>query len=150
MSMLVFSTSKRHFTVSLKSCGYCCWSMVLMATWYWFSNHCIPADKFVPVLAVLNHNFSPCILDFGKPVTGGHVSRKTGTTLLIVYMNWIDSHSQVEKDVTVGHSRINRLISTDNLELLASSVHDIQHTFGQISAVCSQAEMKISSLERLR
>jgi len=38
-----------------------------------------------------------------------------------VYMNWIDSHSQVDEGVTVGSYRINHLLFADDLVLLASS-----------------------------
>jgi len=37
------------------------------------------------------------------------------------HMNWIDSHSRVDEDVTGGSCRINRLLFADNLVLLTSS-----------------------------
>ena len=41
--------------------------------------------------------------------------------LFIVYMNWIDRLSQVDKGVTIGTCKVNRLLFADDLALLASS-----------------------------
>jgi len=43
-------------------------------------------------------------------------------------MDWIDSHSLIDESVNVGTYRINRLLSADNLVLLAS--------LNRISNVC--------------
>jgi len=45
-------------------------------------------------------------------------------------MNWIDSHSRVDKGVTVGSCQINRLLFADDLVLLA---------YSQQSSECTQS-----------
>jgi len=65
--------------------------------------------------------------------------------LFIVYMNWIDSHSRVDKDVTVWSSRIDCLLFVDDLVLLTSSEQGLQHSFDQFSAACYKTGMKIST-----
>jgi len=63
--------------------------------------------------------------------------------LFIVEMNWIDSHSQVDKRVTGGSYKINRLLFVDDLVLKASSEWCLQHVLDQFSAACDQTRMKI-------
>jgi len=43
-------------------------STVLTAGYYWPSDHCIPAQKFVSVSGELNHDRSPLVLDSDKGV----------------------------------------------------------------------------------
>jgi len=63
-------------------------------------------------------------------------------------MNWIDSHRRVDEVVTVGSCRMNRLLFADELFLHAwifstgSSAR-----ICTVSAVCDQAETKISSIK---
>jgi len=42
-------------------------------------------------------------------------------------MNWIDSHSRVDDGVTFRNCMINRLLFVEDLVLLASSEHGLQH-----------------------
>jgi len=56
--------------------------------------------------------------------------------LFIIYMNWIDSHSRVDKGVTVGSCRIDCLLFVDNLVLFASSKQGLQHVLDNFSAEC--------------
>ena len=60
-------------------------------------------------------------------------------------MNWIDRHSRVDEDVTVGSFRINPLLFANDLVLLASSQQGLHHALNRFSAVCDQAGMKIST-----
>jgi len=59
-------------------------------------------------------------------------------------MNWIDSHSRVDKGVTVvvGGSTV---LFTDDLVLLASSQQGLQHALDRFSAAYNRARMKISA-----
>ena len=83
----VLSTSRKHTTgFVVKSFGKRCRGMVLSAACYWPSSHCIPAQKFVSVSTELNHNRSLWMLDSKK--------------------GWIDIHSRVDADVTVGSCMI--------------------------------------------
>jgi len=110
-------TSREHTTGFLaKSFGECCGSTVLTAACYWPSSRCIPAQKFVSMLAKLNHNRSPWAFWTRQ---GCMLSRLL--FIVIHYINWIYSHSQVDEDVTGGSCRISRLLFADNLVLLASS-----------------------------
>jgi len=74
--------------------------------------------------------------------------------LFVVHMNWIDSHSRVDKGVTIGSCKISRFLFANDFVLLAFSEQGIQHTFDEeglqhaldrFPAVCDQAGMKISS-----
>jgi len=56
----------------VKSFGECCGSAVLKAACSSASSHCIPAQKFV--LAELNHNRSPWVLDSNKDLCFNHSS----------------------------------------------------------------------------
>jgi len=62
----------------------------------------------------------------------------------IVSMNWTDSNSQVNEDVTVG-SCMNCLHIANNLVLLASSEKSLQHACAGFATVCDQVRMKIST-----
>ena len=58
MSTLVLLTSKKHTTESLeKSFREFCRSTVLTAVSYWWSSHCISAEKFVTVDVVKSQPF---------------------------------------------------------------------------------------------
>ena len=65
--------------------------------------------------------------------------------LPLVYMIWVDSHSQVKKGVTVEICRIKPVLSADVLVLLASAQQGLQHALNRFSAVCDRAGMKIST-----
>jgi len=56
----------------------------------------------------------------------------------------LHSHSQVNEGVTVGSCRINRLLFSDNVVLLASSEQGLQHAFDRFSDVCDRPGMKVS------
>jgi len=58
-------------------------------------------------------------------------------------MNWTNSHSRVDKSVTVGSCKIS--LFADDLVLLASSESDLQHALDRFSAACDQVGMKIST-----
>ena len=62
--------------------------------------------------------------------------------LFIVYMNWIDKHSQVDEGITIGTSRVNRLLFADDLTLLATSEGDLQHALDRFATACDKAGMK--------
>jgi len=70
---------------------------------------------------------------------GHHVGER------LVYMNLKHSRSQVDEGATVGSCRINRLLFADDLVLLASSQHSLQHVLDRFSAACDRAGMKIST-----
>ena len=65
--------------------------------------------------------------------------------LFIVYMNWIDSHSRVDEGVAGGSYRINRLLFSVHLVLLAPSQQGLQHALDRFSPACDRAGMKISA-----
>ena len=117
-STCTLSTSRKHTTGFLvKNFGECCGSMVLTAACYLPSSHCIPAQKFVSMLGKLTHNRSPLVLDSTS------VCAVKAPFHSLHHINWIDSHSRVDEDVTIGSCRITRLLFTDNLVLLAFSQH---------------------------
>jgi len=60
--------------------------------------------------------------NLGKENSGA--GRKFSTP---VYVNVIDSYSQVNKGVTVGSCRVNRLLFANDLLLLLSSDQGLQH-----------------------
>jgi len=60
-------------------------------------------------------------------------------------MNWIDSHGQVNKGVTVESCRINCLLFADDSRLLASSEQGLQYALDWFAVACDQAGMKIST-----
>ena len=62
----------------------------------------------------------------------------------LVCMNWIDSYSRVDKSVTAGSCRINRLLFADDLVLLASSQQCLRHALDRFSAACDRAGTKIN------
>ena len=64
--------------------------------------------------------------------------------LSIVCMNWLDSHSQVDKWATVGSCKISRLLLANDLVQLAPSKHGLQHALDWFVAVCDQAGMKLA------
>jgi len=61
-------------------------------------------------------------------------------------MNWIDSHRRVDKGVTVGNCRMNRLIFADELVLHAwmqpTSQQGLKLAFDRFSAACDQEGTK--------
>jgi len=63
----------------------------------------------------------------------------------LVYMNWIDSHSQVEEGSIFVSCRINRSLFADYLLLPASSKQGLQHALDRFCAACDRARMKIST-----
>ena len=63
----------------------------------------------------------------------------------LVYINWVDSCSRVDEDVTAGSYRINRLLVADDLVMLASSQQCLQHALDRFSAACDRAGTKIST-----
>jgi len=136
-STYALSTSRKHSTGFLvKRFVKCCGSTVLTAACCRLSSHCIPDQKFVPVSGELTIPFAVgiglrkgCVLSF----------------FFIVYLNWIDSHSRVDEGVTFGSCRINRLLFTDDLVLLASSQQSLQHAFDRFSAACDRTGMKINT-----
>ena len=65
--------------------------------------------------------------------------------LFIVYMNWIEKQSQVDEGITIGTSRVNRLLFADDLALLATSEGNLQHALDRfVGTACDKAGMKIS------
>ena len=64
--------------------------------------------------------------------------------IVLAYMNWIDKHSQVDEGITIGASRVNRLLFADDLALFATSEGDLQHTLQHFATACDKAGMKIS------
>jgi len=64
------SSNSRKYTTGflVKSFGECCKSTMLIATCYWSTSHCIPAQKFVSVSEDVNHDLSPWVLDSDKVV----------------------------------------------------------------------------------
>jgi len=67
---------------------------VLTVACYWLSSHCVPAQKFVSMSGKLNHDRSPLVLDSDKSVLS--------PLLIIIYLNWIDSHSRVDEGSQLG------------------------------------------------
>jgi len=59
-------------------------------------------------------------------------------------MNWIDSHNRVDGVVGVKSCRINRLLFTDDLVLLASSKQGLQLELDRFSAACDRAGWKLA------
>jgi len=68
-----------------------------------------------------------CVLDNGKQSKPFHVgvSLRQGCVfsplLFIIYKNWTDKRSQINKCATIGNWKINRLLFTDDLVLLSST-----------------------------
>jgi len=58
-------------------------------------------------------------------------------------MNWIESHIRVDKGVTVGNYRMNRLLCAGKLVLHALAT-GLQQAFDRFSAACDQEGTKIS------
>jgi len=48
-------------------------------------------------------------------------------------------------DASVGNYKINRLLSADDLELLASSEQGLRRALGRLVAVCNQTGMKTTT-----
>jgi len=139
MSTHVLLTSRKHMTRFLvKSFGECCGTTVLMAACYCPSSHCVPAQKFMSVSTELNHNRSPLVVGLRQGCV-------LSLFLFIVYMNWINCHSRADEGVTVESCRINRLLCTDDLVLLASSDQGLQRALARLSAACNRAQMKIAT-----
>ena len=67
--------------------------------------------------------------------------------LFIIYMNWMDKLSRTDEFVTIGRSKISRLLFADDLVLLASSESGLQHAraLNGFAATCDIAGMKIST-----
>jgi len=88
-----------------------------MLACFWSSNHCIPAQKLVHVNGIKS-----------KPFTVGiGLQTRLCAVNIMVYMKWIDCHSRVNVDVTVGSWRVNGLHFADRLMVLKSSEHGLQH-----------------------
>ena|SRR5688572_24975606 len=64
--------------------------------------------------------------------------------LFITFMDWIDRRSRGDECVTLGESRIGRLLFADDLVILGQSESDLQHALDRFAAVCDEAGMKIS------
>ena len=61
-------------------------------------------------------------------------------------MNWVDKFSRIDECVTIGKSKIRRLLFADDLVLLASSESGLQHALINFAASCDIATLlKISS-----
>ena len=118
----VLSTSRKHTArFIVKSLRTAC---------FWPSCHCIPAQKFVSVLAELNHNRSPWMMDSYTRVCA------VTTSLHSLYeLDRIDSRNRVDEGVTVMSCRINRLFFAVDLVLLAYFQQGLQRALDRFSAV---------------
>jgi len=129
----VLSTSRKHSTGSLwgvlREYGVDDRLLLAVKSLYSYSEICVCVGRVKP-----------------QPFTVG-VGLRQGYRLsplfFIVYMNWIDSRSRVNKGITVRSCWTNRLLYADDLLLLESSEKAVQHGSNRFLAACDQARIKI-------
>jgi len=69
----------------------------------------------------------------------------TAILYTVVHMSWIDSHSRVNRGITLGIRLHEPFVFFRRFVLLASSEQDLQHALGRFSAACEQKRMQIGT-----
>ena len=132
MRTSVLSTPRKHMTESLEES--CCvlreygvdGRLLLLAGCE--KSLCSCSETCVPVVDVESQPFTVDI-EFRKMCV-------LSPLFFIVYMNWIESHIEVDDCVTIASCGINPLIIVDDLVLLPSSEQSLQHAPDGFSSPC--------------
>jgi len=123
--------------------GSCRWHSI-------FCNYCLSFRLHYDASKILSpETDEPSCPHLITPLTPTSVCAVTTRLQSINCMNWIYSHSRIDEAATVGSCKINRLLFADDLVLLVSSQHGLQHALDRFSVACEQVGSKTSAKNRV-